>query len=261
MRKKLISFLIAFIAAGTAAFAIEAFKVTGVSVSVSEREYKGFCPHKFIFTGRITTNREGTVRYTWRRSDGIPGKIYTLVFESAGTKTVTHEWKLGGTMGKYEDYWAQIAILAPNSRTSNKAVFDLECLPQMRLERKAYRVSGRVIALGGQHIEWLNGLQLKAKLSNGTRTVCSSTLTFGSDGICRYSLVVFNAPGRYRVTVEPVHPTDPDKFHLCYGSTDPAVIWVELTEAAPEAINKNFDLSWSWRHLDMGEEAFASPCW
>jgi hypothetical protein len=261
MRVKLIAFAFVFVAATLAVFPIEAFKVTGVSVSVSEREYKGFCPHKFVFTGRITANREGTVRYTWLRSDGIPRKTYTLDFQAAGTKIVTHEWELGGTMGKYENCWARIEILAPNSRTSNKAVFDLECLPQMGMERKAYSVSGRVIAMGGQHLEWLNGLQLKVKLIRGTRAVSSQTVTFGNDGICSYSLILFNAPGTYRVTVEPVHPTDPDKFFVCYGETDPAFIVVALTAAEPEAINKNFRLTWSWRHLDMGQEAFDSPCW
>ena len=261
MRLKLISFLFVFIAVTLAVFPIEAFKVTGASLSVSEREYSGSCPHRFTFTGRITTNRGGTVRYRWLRSDGSRGAETALVFTMAGTKTVSTYWQLGGTMGTYPDRWMQLEITAPNSRTSNKAVFDLKCIPQVRLERKIYKVSGRVIAVGNSHVEWLNGLQVKVKLANGTRTVSTSTVTFANDGICRYTLILFNAPGRYRVTVEPVHPTDPAKFHLCYGSPDPATIWVELTEAAPEAINKNFDLSWSWRHLDMNQEAFDSPCW
>jgi len=260
VRLKLISFLFVFIAVTLAVFPIEAFKVTGASLSVSEREYTGFCPHRFTFTGRITTNRGGTVRYRWLRSDGSTGAETALVFTTAGTKTVSTYWQLGGTMGTYHDRWMQIEIVAPNSRTSNKAVFDLKCIPQVRLERKIYKVSGRIIA-GGSHADWLSGLQLKVKLMRGTRTVSTCTAAFNNDGICPYSLIVFNAPGSYRVTVETVHPTDPDKFHLCYGSTDPASISVTLTEAAPEAINKNFDLSWSWRHLDMNQEAFDSPCW
>ena len=80
MRLKLISFLFVFIAVTLAVFPIEAFKVTGVSLSVSEREYTGFCPHRFTFTGRITTNRGGTVRYRWLRSDGSSGAETALVF-------------------------------------------------------------------------------------------------------------------------------------------------------------------------------------
>lgn len=260
MRLKLISFLFVFIAVTLAVFPIVAFRVTGASLSVSEPEYRGFCPHRFIFTGRITTNREGTMRYRWLRSDGSGGAEETLAFASAGTKTVSTYWELGGAMGTYHDRWMQLEILAPNSLTSNRAKFDLECIPQMRLERKIYKVSGRIIA-GGSHADWLSGLQLKVKLMRGTRTVSTCTAAFNRDGICPYSLVVFNAPGSYRVTVEPVHPTNPDKFHLCFNSVDPASISVTLTEAAPEAINKNFNLTWSWRHLDMNQEAFDSPCW
>jgi hypothetical protein len=259
MRIRMAVFIAIFFVLASAAFAIEAFRVTGVSLSVSEREFRGFCPHKFVFTGRITVNREGTVRYTWLRSSGSVRKTFTLAFASAGTKTVTHEWELGGGIGKI-DGWARIEILAPNSLLSNKAVFELECLPQVRMERKAYKVSGRAIA-GGAHADWLAGLQLKFRLISGTRTVSSCTAAFNRDGICPYSLVVFNAPGTYRVTVETVHPTDPAKFHLCFNSVDPAFHFVTLTEEAPEVTNKNFNLSWSWRHLDMHQEAFDSPCW
>ena len=260
MRKHLISFLIVFIAAGTAAFAIEAFKVKKVSLSVSEREYRGFCPHKFVFSGSITVNRAGTVRYTWRRSDGATAKTFRLDFAGPGTKPVTYEWELGGAMGSYPNSWVQLEVLAPNSLLSSRALFSLTCLPQVRLERKAYRVSGRAIA-GGSHVDWLSGLRLKFKLMRGTRTLSTCTAAFDRDGICPYSLVVFNAPGSYRVTVETVHPTDPDKFHLCFNSVDPAFHFITLTEDAPEATNKNFNLHWSWRHLDMNQEAFDSPCW
>lgn len=259
MRIRMAVFIVIFFVLASAAFAIEAFRVTGVSLSVSEREFRGFCPHKFVFTGRITVNREGTVRYTWLRSSGGVHKTFTLEFASAGTKTVTHEWELGGAMGKI-DGWARIEILAPNSLLSNKAVFELECLPQVRMERKPYKVTGRAIA-GGAHADWLTGLRLKFKLISGTRTVSTCTAAIDRDGICPYSLVVFNAPGSYRVVVEPVHPTDPDKFHLCFNSVDPAFHFVTLTEEAPEVTNKNFNLNWSWRHLDMHQEAFDSPCW
>ncbi len=260
MRVKLLIFIFVFIAASLAAFPIEAFKVTAASASVSEPEFRGSCPHRFNFSGRITANREGTVRYRWLRSDGSAGAVETLAFTTAGTRTVATYWELGGTMGTYPDHWQRIEVTAPNSLLSNKAVFELECLPRMRMERKISRVSGRIIA-GGPHVEWLNGLQLKVKLMSGTRVASSQTVAFGGGGIVDYSLVVYNAPGGYRVTVEPVHPTNPDLYYLCFDHVDPASILVELTEAAPEALNRNFDLTWSWRHLDMGQVAFASPCW
>jgi hypothetical protein len=261
MRVKTALFSLVFLAATSAAFSIEAFKVTAVSVSVSEPEYRGFCPHKFTFTGRITVNRAGTVRYTWVRSDNIPRKTYTLVFSQKGSQKVTHTWELGSkAMGTYKDQWAQIVILAPNPVMSKKAEFDLTCLPQVQMVRKLYKVSGGVFA-GGAHVDWLEGMKLRFKLMSGTRTLSTYTGTFSSIGSCFYTLVVFNAPGRYRVVVEPVHPTDPSKFYLCFNRVDPDTIYVNLTEEAPTAINQNFSLRWSWRHLDMGQEAFDSPCW
>jgi hypothetical protein len=238
MRVKCILFLVIFIAVSTAAFTIQAFKVTGVSVSVSENEYTGFCPHKFVFTGRITTNREGTVRYTWLRSDGIPRKTYTLEFQAAGTKTVTHEWELGGTMGTYRDRWAQIEILAPNSRLSNQAEFDLKCIPQVRVERKIYTISGRLISYASQapFLEILAGGQLKVRLTSGGRTIKEQVVPLTSYGNSSYSISLINAPGRYRLTVEPVSLSD----RIIWQRTDPTESWVELTAASPAAINQNF---------------------
>ncbi len=262
MCAKRIAFLFVYLAVAVAAFPIEAFKVTGVSVSVSETEYKGFCPHKFVFTGRITTNREGTVRYTWLRSESIPRKTYTLDFATAGTKTVTHEWELGGAMGTFRDQWARIEILAPNSRTSNKAMFDLECIPKIIIERKLYKITGTLVASISTttQYDWLEGLQLKVNLTDGTRLVKSQTVTIGSDAMARYSFVLINAPGRYCVNIEPVHPTDPEKFFVCYERTEPGSIWFDLTETASDH-HQIYRLIWGWRHHDSDDEPWDSPCW
>jgi len=238
MRAKPVLFLFVFIAVTLAVFPIQAFKVTGVSVSVSEAEYTGFCPHKFTFTGRITTNREGTVRYTWLRSDGIPRKTYTLEFQAAGTKTVTHEWELGGVMGTYRDQWAQIEILAPNSRLSNQAEFDLKCIPQMRVERKIYTISGRLLSYATQapFLEILDGGQLKVHVTSGGRTIKDQVVTLTGSGNDDYSITLINAPGSYRLTVEPVSLSD----RIIWQRTDPVSIAVELTEASPASVNHNF---------------------
>jgi len=238
MRTKLISFLFFFIAATLAVFPIEAFKVTGVSLSVSEREYTGACPHRFNFTGRITTNREGTVRYRWLRSDGGVGAEQTLVFATAATQTVSSTWELGGVMGTYRDRWMQIEVLAPNSRTSNQAEFDLKCIPQMQAVRKIYTISGRLISYAGQapFLEILDGGQLKVHVTSGGRTIKDQVVTLTASGIAEYSIVLINAPGSYRLTVEPVSLAD----RIIWQRTDPASIVVNLTEASPTAINNNF---------------------
>jgi len=262
MRVKWIAFLFIFLGLALAVFPIQAFKVTSVSVSVSESEYKGFCPHKFVFTGRITANREGTVRYTWLRSEAIPRKTYTLVFAAGGTQTVTHEWELGGVMGKFKDCWAQIEILEPNSRKSNQAEFDLECIPKVVVERKLYKITGTLVATVSTttQAEWLEGLQLKVNLTDGTRLVKSQVITISADAMARYSFVLINAPGRYCVSFEPVHPTDPEKFFVCFNEMEPANVWFDLTEASPDH-HQIFRLIWSWRHHDADDEPWDSPCW
>jgi hypothetical protein len=238
MRWKLIVFLFVFIAATLAVFPIVAFRVTGASLSVSEPEYRGFCPHRFIFTGRITTNREGTVRYRWRRSDGSGGAEETLSFASAGTKTVSTYWELGGVMGTYHDRWMQIEILAPNVLTSNRAKFDLECLPQMRAKRTIYNISGRLISYAGQapFLDILAGAQLKVHVTRGGRTIKDQLVTLTASGNDRYSIVLINAPGTYLLSVEPVSLPD----RMIWQRAEPSSRTVTLTEASPASANNNF---------------------
>jgi hypothetical protein len=47
---------------------------------------------------------------------------------------------------------------------------------------------------------------------------------------------LINAPGSYRLTVEPVSLSD----RVVWQRTDPVSLTVTLTEAAPAAINQNF---------------------
>ena len=238
MRVKLMTFVFVFIAASLAAFPIEAFKVTGASASVSEPEFRGPCPHRFVFSGRITANREGTVRYRWLRSDGSAGAEETLAFAAAGTMTVSTYWDLGGAMRTYPDQWQRIEITAPNSLLSNKAVFELECLPRLRVERKLYTISGSLISYATQAplLEILNGGQLKVRLTSGGRTIKDQVVTLTAGGIASYSIVLINAPGSYRLTVEPLDLPD----RIIWQRTDPVAIAVELSEASPTAGNRNF---------------------
>lgn len=238
MRAKVTIFIFVFIAASLAVFPIEAFKVTGVSLSVSEREFTGPCPHVFTFTGRITANRAGTVRYRWLRSDGEVTSEKTLVFATAETKTVSKTWELGGVMGTYNDRWLQIEITAPNSRFSNQAEFDLKCTPRMQVERKIYTISGRLLSYAGQapFLEILAGAQLKVHLTSGGRTIKDQVVTLTASGNDGYSIVLLNAPGTYLLTVEPASLPE----RMIWQRTDPASVTVTLTEASPAAINNNF---------------------
>ncbi|MCU0236978.1 MAG: hypothetical protein MUC72_07830 [Acidobacteria bacterium] len=238
MRAKPAIFLFVFMAATLAAFPIEAFRVTGVSLSVSEPEFTGACPHRFVFTGRISANREGTVRYRWLRSDGSVGGEQTLVFATAGTQTVSNYWELGAGMGTYNDRWMQVEITAPNSRLSSQAKFSLKCIPQVQVERTFYTISGRLISYATEFpfLDILDGAQLKVRLTSGSRLIKEKAVTLTDSGFASYSIVLLNAPGTYRLTVEPVSLPE----RMIWQRTDPVSHTVVLTKASPTALNNNF---------------------
>lgn len=95
-----------------------AFQVTGVSASVSP-SYDTCGSNTYTFTGSISTNGAGTVRYTWERSDGALSPEQTVYFNGAGTQSVTNSWNLNSTYSG----WSRLRVLAPNDTTSNMATF------------------------------------------------------------------------------------------------------------------------------------------
>jgi hypothetical protein len=105
------------------------FKVTAVSATASPTAYSGKCPGLITFTGHITANMPGTVKYTWLRSDGATSPTETLDFANAGTKTVTRTWQLGGTGLTSYAGWEQVKVISPNAMLSGKANFTLKCTP------------------------------------------------------------------------------------------------------------------------------------
>ncbi len=102
-------------------------KVTRVYVSVNPTSFKGKCPKKFVFTGKITSNSPGVVKYKWLRSDNANAPVKTLRFRSPGTQIVNTTWTLGGPGMTYNG-WQAVRILSPNQMTSNRAVFTLKCV-------------------------------------------------------------------------------------------------------------------------------------
>jgi hypothetical protein len=92
-----------------------AFAVTGVNLSVS-----GGCGN-FQIKADITTNTAGTVTYYWVRSDGATDNEAhpDLVFDSAGTKSVTTSWSTNASGSK----WMNIYIDKPNHQQFGRANF------------------------------------------------------------------------------------------------------------------------------------------
>lgn len=91
------------------------FAVTSVSLSVS-----GGCGN-FQIQADIKTNGAGTVTYKWIRSDGGTDTAThpDLVFDSAGTKSVTTSWSTTAS----GDKWMDIYIDKPNHQQFGRANF------------------------------------------------------------------------------------------------------------------------------------------
>lgn len=91
------------------------FAVTNATLSVS-----GSCGN-FQITANITTNGAGTVTYKWKRSDGATDTVThpDLVFDAAGTKSVTTNWATSAS----GDKWMDIYIDKPNHQQFGRASF------------------------------------------------------------------------------------------------------------------------------------------
>lgn len=106
-----------------------AFAVTGVTLAPDEAKPSGPCPVRVTFTGRITANGPGTVKYTFVRSDGATGPVFALEFKEAGTQRVTTSWTLGGAGLPTYEGWQAIRILSPGEAESDRGEgrFQMSC--------------------------------------------------------------------------------------------------------------------------------------
>lgn len=110
------------------------FQVTAVSLEADPKVYEGPCPVTIKFTGKITANMPGTVKYTFTRNDGASAPVRNLSigggFAPAGegvTGTVHNTWQLGGPGLPAYTGWQTLKILSPNPMESNKAGFKIRC--------------------------------------------------------------------------------------------------------------------------------------
>jgi hypothetical protein len=96
------------------------FQVTDAALKPDEPNMTGRCPRLVKFTGAITANGKGTVKYTFTRSDGATAPVRAIDFTEAGTQTVSTDWTLGdiSSLPRYEG-WQAIKILSPNEMESS----------------------------------------------------------------------------------------------------------------------------------------------
>ena len=251
MRGKTIVFLLLMLALTLQVSAIEAFRVTAVTADVAEHEYSGPCPHRFEFSGRITVNRAGTVRYRWIRSDGGKGSEETLAFATAGTKPVSSYWQLGAGMGNYPDRWMAIEILAPNSLFSRHARFSLKCIPLVMAP--VYEISGLIDS--GAQGNLIAGRQVKVIVRRSGAPTLFQTITLDAGGRGSYRFSRTLGRGRYQVLVERLPYTGSSTLSVCYEGTVPENRWVELSETCMRVLNQDFTVQFviGWDRRE--------PCW
>lgn len=102
-----------------------AFAVTGVTLAAEHTNIEGVCPQTFNYSAQITSSAAGTVTYYFTFSDGSSSATQSVVFDSAGTKTVSGTWTLNAT----GSYWVKIYIDNPNHQLFGTLDLTLTCTP------------------------------------------------------------------------------------------------------------------------------------
>jgi hypothetical protein len=118
------------------ASAQKAAHVTGVTAQAEPAQYDGPCPKMFRFTGVITVDRPGRLKYQWLHSDSKHRPPGTTFFASPSAHTVRDTWTLGSSSAPshYTGY-ARLRILWPSTGLSDKATFTLNCVPRSPQKR------------------------------------------------------------------------------------------------------------------------------
>lgn len=98
------------------------FWVTGVSLSADRPSTAGPCPVTVTFSGHVTADGPGTVKYTFLRDDGATAPVFALEFKAAGSQPVETTWTLGdaAALPHYEG-WQAVKVLSPNEMESDSS--------------------------------------------------------------------------------------------------------------------------------------------
>ena len=141
-RRKLLTFIVAAAAAVVAIVAVGAFalasrsstpQLTSSSTAAFTAQVTATPPvaaskcttaTTFAYKGTVTATETGTVSYRWVYSSGKQGAVQKLSFAAPG-----HQLVSGGAVKsrKAGKGWAEIKVLSPVKKTSNKATYSLLC--------------------------------------------------------------------------------------------------------------------------------------
>lgn len=107
------------------------FRVIDADLKSQVSDSGGKCPVTITFTGYITVNAPGKVKYTFLRSDGAGTRISEIYFKEAGTQPVSTQWRLGSNYSTDQiSGWQTLKILAPNEMVTSREAssFTINCM-------------------------------------------------------------------------------------------------------------------------------------
>jgi serine/threonine protein kinase len=109
------------------------FKVTSISATVSPNNWASPCGASQLFTFNATIHvntapGDRNVTYYWTRSDGASSPPITVMVPASDTSVVVtpDTWMLFSGVPN-GTYWERVVITTPNSISSNKATFTINC--------------------------------------------------------------------------------------------------------------------------------------
>ncbi|MEN8152941.1 MAG: CARDB domain-containing protein [Acidobacteriota bacterium] len=95
--------------------------------------YVGVCPVTVKMTGKITVSKAMTVKYYFKRSDGVTSRLTPLIFTTAGTKNIPFTWKLG----KDGQAWVQLIVKTASGEVKSfQKEFDVKCDKKRKVIKK-----------------------------------------------------------------------------------------------------------------------------
>jgi serine/threonine-protein kinase len=155
----------------------------------------------FAYSGTVTAAIPGTLTYQWLYSSGKPGPVETLTFAAAGHRAVS-----GRTVKsvKASTGWAELKLLTPAAKTSNKATYKLLCgngdvavsasvLPAAQSVSSCAGTAPSLTASGGITSKKAGKVSYYWALGNGQNSA-ATTVTFSKPGTKAVTPLTFTPP-------------------------------------------------------------------
>jgi hypothetical protein len=103
------------------------YAITSLTYNIVREPATG-CPIHVTYTvyATITTNGEYEIQYYWKQKDLNDSAVKTLIFDAAGTKTISRSWVIGRDDSP-NDRWMRVIVEFPERIEFPKAIFPNEC--------------------------------------------------------------------------------------------------------------------------------------